>query len=154
MESWLIKLKSLVILTEMTVSKLHKWIKWPTTVVRAQTFNYQFWRIIVPKGHFRRAAGIASMVSGCPSTPIHYAAGRAGWRTVALPMVLPFRRASRKVSNRLILWITFGGSISKWVAQALYQSHILQIWDVGRLGKQSEFGRWILWGPHALHGWI
>ena len=89
---------------------------------------------------------------------IHYAAGRAGWRTVPLPTVLPFRRASRKVSNRLILWITFGGSISKWVAQALYQTDILRIWDVGRLDKQSELDwDWVgesLWGPHAVHGWI
>ena len=103
--------------------------------------------IIAPKGHFRRAADIASMVSGCPSGHFRYAAGRAGWRTVALPMVLPFTRARRKVSNRLILWITFGGSISKWFAQALYQSHILPIWDVGRLGKRSELGWEIPLGP-------
>ena len=84
------------------------------------------------------------MVSGCPSirrgaARIHYAAGRAGWRTVALPMVLPFRRASEKASNRLIPCSKYGARISKCVAQALYQSHILRFWDVGRLGKRSEF---------------
>ena len=128
-------------------------------------FLSSFWRrfsmprkLVAPKGHFRRAADIASMVSGCPAREIHYAAGRAGWRTVARPTLLPFRRASRKVSNRLILWITFGGSISKWVAQTLYQTDILRIWDVGRLDKQSELDwNWVgesLWGPHAVHGWI
>ena len=110
--------------------------------------------VVAPKGHFRRAAGIACMVSGCTSTPIHYAAGRAGWRTVPLPIVLPFRRASEKVLNRLIPCSKYGARISKRVAQALYQSHILRIWDVGRLDKRPEFGWKSLWGTHAVHGWI
>ena len=59
------------------------------SLISSKAFDPHLHALIAPKGHFRRAAGIASMVSGCPSIRIHYAAGRAGWRTVPLPTVLP-----------------------------------------------------------------
>ena len=100
-----------------------------------------------PKGAFSKSSRYCFYGFRLSCVRIHYAAGRAGWRTVARPTVLLFRRASAKVSNQLIPCSKYGARISKWFAQALYQSDILRFWDVGRLDKRSEFGCGIPLGP-------